>query len=158
MNWELFIQFLAACLGTVSFSVLFYVPREYYPVCAVIGGTGWMVYLVGTGSFQLSTVTATFLATSLVTLLSRIAACQKKCPVTLFLISGIFPLVPGIGFYRTVYAVIMGDTAMSSLYGRQSVNAAVAIVLGIVIIFEVPQQWIVKAFVRKKGKEKNSGQ
>ena len=33
-------QFLAAVVGTVGFSVMFRVPRKYYPDCGVIGGLG----------------------------------------------------------------------------------------------------------------------
>ena len=37
-------EILSAVIGTVSFSVLFGVPREYYPYCGFIGGAGWLVY------------------------------------------------------------------------------------------------------------------
>ena len=37
------LQFLAACIGTVAFSLLFSVPREHYPLCGFIGGTGWLI-------------------------------------------------------------------------------------------------------------------
>ena len=37
------LQFLAAGIGTVAFSVLFSVPREHYPLCGFIGGTGWLI-------------------------------------------------------------------------------------------------------------------
>lgn len=37
------LQFLAAFFGTIAFSVLFSVPKEHYPLCGVIGGTGWLI-------------------------------------------------------------------------------------------------------------------
>ena len=38
------LQILAAMVGTVAFSLLFGVPRKYYPYCGLIGGAGWLVY------------------------------------------------------------------------------------------------------------------
>ena len=46
------IQIIAAVIATVGFSVLFGVPSKYYPYCGVIGGAGWLVYLIDTGTFQ----------------------------------------------------------------------------------------------------------
>ena len=40
-------QVCAAMIGTVAFSLLFGVPRKYYPWCGVIGGAGWAVYVLG---------------------------------------------------------------------------------------------------------------
>ena len=39
-------EILAAMIGTVSFSLLFGVPRREYPWCGLIGGAGWAVYLL----------------------------------------------------------------------------------------------------------------
>ncbi len=37
-------QVIAAVTGTVGFSVLYSVPRAYYPYCGFIGGAGWFLY------------------------------------------------------------------------------------------------------------------
>ena len=42
-------QVCAAMIGTVAFSLLFGVPRKYYPWCGVIGGAGWAVYVLASG-------------------------------------------------------------------------------------------------------------
>lgn len=44
-------------------------------------------------------------------------------------IAGIFPLVPGIGIYRTIYYTLMKESAQSLYYGRQTVGIALAMVL-----------------------------
>ena len=89
------IQIIAAVIATVGFSVLFGVPSKYYPYCGVIGGAGWLVYLLTLEHFR--TAGVSLAATMVVIFLSRLAAVRKKCPVTIFLIAGIFPLVPGAG-------------------------------------------------------------
>ena len=72
------IQIIAAVIATVGFSVLFGVPSKYYPYCGVIGGAGWLVYLLTLEHF--STAGASLAATMVVIFLSRLAAVRKKCP------------------------------------------------------------------------------
>ena len=111
---HLLIQTLAAAVATVGFSLLFGVPARYYPSCALIGGVGWLAYLLLLPYSSVSI--ATFAATVIVILLSRWFAVREHCPVTIFLISGIIPLVPGAGIYRAAYctagtnAMVTGET------------------------------------------------
>lgn len=134
MIYEVF----AATVGTVAFSVLFGVPRRYYPHCGVIGGMGWFVYSLLLR--WLSVTEATLFATMVVILLSRQSAVLERCPVTIFLISGIFPLVPGAGVYWTSYYLVTNQLNLAAEKGFLAIKAAVAIVLGIVFVFELPQK------------------
>lgn len=138
-------EILSAVVGTVSFSVLFGVPREYYPYCGFIGGAGWLVYCLA--ELFLPGSGPCFLATAVVILLSRTAAVVKHCPVTIFLIAGIFPLVPGAGVYWTVYHIVMEELFLAVSTGYSAMKEAIAIVMGIVFVFELPQ----KLFVRMAG-------
>ena len=91
------LQFAAACVGTIGFSILFSVPREHYPLCGFIGGAGWLICWGLIHELHMGTIEANFLATVFITLASRIGSTVRKCPVTLFVIAGNFPEVPGIG-------------------------------------------------------------
>ncbi len=130
-------QVCAAMIGTIAFSLLFGVPRKYYPWCGVIGGAGWAVYVLASGQWGI--VGSSFAATVVVIFLSRASAVINRCPVTIFLISGIFPLVPGAGIYWTVYYLVTDQLGLAVHTGYAAVKAAVAIVLGIVAVFELPQ-------------------
>lgn len=143
------LQFLAACIGTVAFSLLFSVPREHYPLCGFIGGTGWLICWVCINVLGAGAVAGSFFATVFITLASRIGSTVRKCPVALFLIAGIFPEVPGIGIYRTVYYSLLENNELSLHYGRETLGIAIAMVLGIVIVFEIPQKTINRIFGRK---------
>ncbi len=134
-------EILSAVVGTVSFSVLFGVPREYYPYCGFIGGAGWLVYCLA--ELALPGSGPCFAATAVVILLSRIAAVMKRCPVTIFLIAGIFPLVPGAGVYWTVYHIVMEELFLAVSTGYAAMKEAIAIVMGIVFVFELPQKMFV---------------
>lgn len=139
------IQVCAAMIGTIAFSLLFGVPKKFYPWCGIIGGAGWAVYVLASG--YCSPSAASFLATVVVIFLSRAAAVRNRCPSTIFLISGILPLVPGAGIYWTVYYLVTEQLRQAVYTGYEAVKAAVAIVLGIVFVFGLPQgifRWAVR--------------
>lgn len=144
-------QFLAAFFGTVAFSVIFSVPKEHYPLCGFIGGSGWLICWTFIHVFHVGAVEANFAATIFITLASRIGSTVRKCPVTLFLIAGIFPEVPGIGIYRTIYYSLLDNQELSMHYGRETLGIAIAMVLGILLVFEIPQRTINRIFGNKKG-------
>ena len=147
------LQILAAGIGTVAFGALFDVPSKYYPYCGLIGASGWAVYVflwMRTGFWSEAVVV--FLATVLVILMSRFFAVRERCPVTIFLICGILPLVPGAGIYWTCYYLVTGQLDEASTRGFSALKAAVAIVLGIVFVFEIPQRFFKGKAIRKNDK------
>lgn len=131
------VQIIAAMAGTIAFSLLFGVPTKFYPFCGLIGGAGWGVYCAAGLSFNAEE--SAFAATIVVILLSRLVAVRMRCPATIFLISGIFPLVPGAGVYWTAYYLVTDQPGLALQTGYAAVKTAVAIVLGIVFVFELPQ-------------------
>lgn len=143
------LQILAAFAATVSFSALFGVPRRFYLFCGIIGCVGWEVYCALLSSC--GTAVAAFLATAAVIFLSRLTAIWQHCPATIFLISGIFPLVPGAGVYWTAYYLVTNQLSLAVENGYQALTVAFAIVLGIVVIFELPQGLFLFLLGRKNG-------
>lgn len=144
-------EILAAVFGTFAFAVLFGVPGKYYPYCGIIGGCSWIAYLFFE---RFGTVLASLAATVVVVLLSRIMAIRERCPVTVFLISGIFPLVPGSYVYWTAYYLVTDQVGLAATTGYMAVKIAFAIVLGIVFVFEIPQRFFRKVFARKETVQK----
>ncbi len=140
-------QFIAATIGTIAFSLLFSVPKRYYPWCGLVGGTGWLCYLIF--SRYIGITMACFIATCVVVYLCRHLANRMRCPVTIFLISGIFPLVPGAGIYWTAYYTIMEQYSLASAKGFESFKMGIAIVLGITFIFEIPQEFFKRKTTKK---------
>ena len=134
------VRTVLAFVGTIAFALLFGVPRKYFFSCGLIGGAGWLLYEVLMAFAGATATEATFFATVLVILLSRLRAVRERCPVTVFLISGIFPLVPGAGIYWTSYYLVTGQMRQAVSSGFVAVKAAIAIVLGIVFVFEIPNK------------------
>ena len=134
---ELMVQFILAGVGTLSFAVLFACPRKSLPFCALVGAVGWVIYelLIMLG---LDSAAAALLAVMPLTLLARLFAISRKTPVTVFLLSGIFALVPGAGIYYTAYYFIQGSNALALSNGINTFKVAVALAIGITLVLSVP--------------------
>ena len=134
-----FAHFVVAVIATISFGITFQMPRRHYLACGLTGAVGWMVYIFGVELFALSPAIATLVATLPLTGCARFFAIRHKAPVTIFLLPGIFPLVPGAGIYRAAYYTVTDQLYLAIQTGFDAVKMAVAIVLGIVFVFEIPQ-------------------
>jgi len=133
-------EFITAAIATICFSLIFGAPKKYYPLCGLIGALSWVMY-ISLLDVGLSDTESIFITTVVIIILSRIAAVRCRCPVTVFLIAGIIPLVPGAGIYWSAYYLVTNQFALAADKGFLAFKAAIAIVLGIVIVFEFPQKW-----------------
>lgn len=132
------IQFIVCFLATLSFAILFSAPKRQLLFCGLTGAAGWMVYLVLMGNnagFAVANLAASFT----LTLMSRIFAALERHPVTVYLLAGIFPLVPGAGIYYTSYYFIMHEMEQFAAKGAETLIVAGSIVFGIVFGFSLPQ-------------------
>ena len=132
-------------VATVAFATVFSAPRKELFYCGISGALGWIFYsIISTllGAPTLGNVVGSFV----LTVFSRTLAAKRKNPVTIYLTSGIFPLVPGAGIYYTSYYLIMNDMANFSQFGLQTIKTAGAIVMGIILGMAFPQSWFNKAF------------
>ncbi len=143
MTVQIFWEVLSAGIGTVAFALMFQVPKTYYVPVGIGGAAGWLVYRILSLTMN-SIMGPVFFGAFTVALLSRIFAVRKRCPVTMFLIPGIFPLVPGMGLYQTAQALVGSDWDLAGEKGLLAIKFAVAIVGGILLGFELPQKWFRK--------------
>ena len=122
-------QFFIAGAGTLSFAILFACPKRTLPYCGLVGAVGWFIYetaiLFGLEAFAAS-------------LLARIFAMALKTPVTIFLLTGIFPLVPGAGIYYAAYYFIQGSNELALANGISTFKIAVALAVGIALVLGLP--------------------
>lgn len=134
---QLVAQFFLAAAGTWSFSVLFACPKRLLPYGALVGGGGWLVYELAVLLGADSTL-ASLLAVIPLTLLTRIFSIFCKAPVTVFLLPGIFPLVPGAGIYYTAYYFLRDDRTLFLNKGVETLKIALALALGIALVCSLP--------------------
>ena len=134
---NIFLQLIAACFGTISFAVIFEVPKKYYFSVGIIGAIGWGVYLAVKYTFH-TPVIANFTASFVLIYLSREMAYKLKAPVTIFLLCGIFSLAPGLGLYNFTYAFF--NNVDSNIGGLSEIvlKSAIAISSGIALGYQLP--------------------
>lgn len=134
---ELTTQFFLAAAGTLSFAILFACPRRCLPYCALVGAVGWLWYELLT-LLGADAATASLLAVIPLTILTRVFAITQKTPVTVFLLTGIFPLVPGAGIYYTAYYFLQGEQELFASKGGETFKVALALALGIALVCSLP--------------------
>ena len=134
-------ELIAAAIGTMAFALLFGVPKKYYIYCGGIGAAGWLVYKLMLTAANLSVAASVFIATVVIMLLSRYAAVSEKCPATVFLITGIFPLVPGAQIYWATYYLVTDQLNQAFNSGFLAIKIMISMVLGIVVVFEIPYKF-----------------
>lgn len=133
------LQFIVCFIATLSFAVLFSAPKRQLIFCGLTGAAGWIVYLLiinNNGSLALANLTASLT----LTLLARIFAAIERHPATVYLLPGIFPLVPGAGIYYTSYYFIRHEMDQFAKYGAETIIVAGSIVFGIVFGSSLPQR------------------
>ncbi len=135
------VQIVASFIGTAAFAVLFGVPRKYYVLCGVSGVLGWILYMILARYAGFTPPAATLFATMLVILSARWFSVLDRCPAIVFLLCGIFPLVPGAGVFWTSYYVVSDQLRLALGSGFMAVKVTIAIVLGIILISEIPNRF-----------------
>ncbi len=134
------LSILSAFISTIGFSILFHVQKKHLLICGTVGALGWCIYLLGEHK-DFSIILSTFLASLLVTQASYLLAKRLKTPITVFLIPGIIPLVPGLTLYRTMYSLMTSDYTLSIEYAILTFELAGVIAGAIVIISLLPLVW-----------------
>lgn len=81
-----------------------------------------------------------------VSVFSHVEARRLKAPVTVFLIGGILPMVPGAGMYRTAYSIIAEDAERAYMHLQETLLIAGAIAVAIFMTDS-----IARIIIRRKG-------
>lgn len=129
-----FIQTLTAFLGSLGFSVLFNIKRTKLLIAGFGGVISWGIFLLINNFITDNEVFGYFIASMAVTIYSEIFARIKKTPTTTFLVSGIIPMIPGGALYYTMNYALKNDWEMFSKTGTYTVQLAIAIAVGIIVI------------------------
>lgn len=135
----LIIEFIVSMVATISFAILFQAPKNESIYCGLTGAFGWVVYYAMIEQ-EITAVLSVLVSTFCLTIMARCFAVIRKSPVTMYLLPGIFPLVPGAGIYYTAYYLFIGNTQMSGAKGLETLEIAGAIVFGIIFGFGIPQR------------------
>ena len=128
----IFIQFIAAFIAVVSFSVNLEIPKKHIIIVGIVGALGWVTFII-CNYFNLNDILAYFISALFVTIISLILSKVLKAVSTIFLIPGILPIVPGIAMYKMIYFLINNNLKESAYQLLQAILITGGIALAIFI-------------------------
>ncbi|WP_057977746.1 threonine/serine exporter family protein [Caloramator mitchellensis] len=125
-------EFLLAFLGSFAGAVLFNIERYNLLWAGLCGGIAWTTYEILIHSSGRA-VYATFISAIFVGLFSEFMARRAKTPAYIFSIPGMYPLVPGIMAFDTIYLLVFGKMEDGINKGIETAATAGAIAFGIML-------------------------
>ena len=130
MPEQIFRAMLGAFFGAAGFAMLMHVPRRSWLVCGLIASLSYMVCWILT-YLRLPGPMAVFIGSLAGSLLSLLSARLMRIIGTVFLMSAIVPVVPGLGLYRMMEALGRGQISSGAHIGIQAMITVAMIALGL---------------------------
>lgn len=131
-----FLTSLYAAIGVVAFGMVFNI-REKKLLFSALGGTiSWTAYLLTCNLFE-TDIFGYFFAAVVMSIYAEIFARIHKTPVTIYLVAGLIPLVPGSGIYRTMEYCVMGQNQLFWETGLYTLEIAAVIGFAMICVSSV---------------------
>ena len=141
------IQLAAAGFGSLGFALLFNLRGERLVWASLGGVISWGIYLLVMMVWP-SEAGSYLLAAFVLTVYAEIMARQQHSPVTVYLVAGTIPLIPGAGLYRTMSYAVSGDWQTAMTTGIHTLVLAAAIsggILACMVLWNICEMLIRKA-------------
>lgn len=140
---SMFMRSIMAGIGTTAFAILFRVAKQHFIDCTILGFISWFLFLT-LSSLQSNVMLSIFISGFIIAIASRILAVKRKCPAIVFLMTSLFPLLPGLSFYRSIYYMLMGQETIAISFAKESFLIAFTIAISIVIVKHIKPPLISK--------------
>ena len=126
MEYNIIIQFVAGFVVSFAFAIFFNAPKKSLLSCGIVGAVGWLAYV-------LTKLVSDVVVGSFVGMLSTSASKRLRMPATIFIYTGIIPLVPGYGMYNTMQNIVTKNYNIALKVGLETLLQAGAIAMGILL-------------------------
>jgi uncharacterized membrane protein YjjB (DUF3815 family) len=130
-------DFFFSFIATISYGILFSVPRKAILGGGLIGMSGWIIVQVLIHRFHFSDIASVLIASFVVASISQLVAKRMKMPSTNFSIAGVIPLVPGALAYRTMRSFVAEDYLTGLALATETLLSAGAIAAGIMFSLSI---------------------
>ena len=121
---------LGSFFGTVGFAMLVHIPRRAWFPAGLIASLSYLVYW-GLTCLGLSDPSSIFLGSLFGALAGLLCSRLMKIIGTVFLMSAIVPVVPGLGRYRMMAAFGQGQLSAGADFGIRAMITVAMIALGV---------------------------
>lgn len=141
---SMFMRSIMAGIGTTAFAILFRVRKQHILDTSILGFISWFLFLT-LSELQFNVMLSIFISGFIIAIASRILAVKRKCPAIVFLMTSLFPLLPGLSFYRSIYYMLMGQETIAISFAKESFLIAFTIAISIAIV-----KYIKPPLIKKK--------
>jgi len=131
--WEIVLTVVASFGATIGSAIVFNTSKYDIVRAGFVAAAGWLVYTLLKNT-SASVAVAYFAGAFVVAFLSEILAFFLKTPATVYLLPGLFPLVPGGGMFQTMEAAVSGNMSNALSIGFSTLTAAGAIAIAIAVV------------------------
>ncbi|MCC5911524.1 MAG: threonine/serine exporter family protein [Clostridiaceae bacterium] len=129
-------NFIYAFISTIGFAIIFNVPKASLVKSGFGGALGWTVFVLINNHFD-TVIVSTFIASLIIAFIGEIFAILDRQPITVYIIPGIVPLVPGFGLYYTMLYILEENYPLAAQYGSESILIAVSISGALTIVLSL---------------------
>ena len=116
---------------SMCFSIVLGVRGKHILFAGLAGGLGYLAYLL---AGPLGALPSTLISSATVAAASEAAARIRKAPATLFLVSGLIPLVPGGRVYEGAFLAMTGNPAEAAMTFYNAFLETAAIAVGVILV------------------------
>ena len=141
---------LTAALGTIGFSIVFYVHPRHLAFATLGGILTCAVYLLGTEALDAGPLLSNLMGALAGAAFSEVFARLTKTPVPVYILPCVVPLIPGGALYKTMFYFAAGNYNEAASMGMTTLQVALGIAGGIVIASVLGIIFRPKMFRRKK--------
>ena len=121
---------LGAFFGTIGFAMLVHVPKRAWLSSGLIAALSYLVYW-GLTRLSIPDPMAIFIGALFGSMAGQLFARKLKIISTVFLMSAIVPVVPGLGLYRMMSFLGRGKINVGAEIGIEAMITVVMIALGL---------------------------
>ncbi|KRL90916.1 threonine/serine exporter family protein [Lactobacillus kalixensis] len=149
---EIIINIVFSYIASIGFALTINVPHRALNLAGINGVIGWMVYWFAARA-GMGRMLSNLMGAFVIGILSLVFSRRKKCPVTVFNIPALVPLVPGVPAYQAVRALVNGNTFDAETAFLRVAIVTCSIALGILLsTMFVEMFYRIKKFYRQKQK------
>ncbi len=124
---------VASCIGVIGFCFIFNIHGPGLLLCALGGIVTWVIYSL-VQRLGLAELPAYFIGSVWSALYSEIMARIRKYPAISYLVTALFPLIPGAGIYYTMNHAVQGDMDAFTNQGMFTLSIAGTMAVAILMV------------------------
>jgi len=146
--WQIPIQVVAAAFASACYAVSTNIPRLRILTAGLAGGVGWLTHLLTIKIWNAPLVT-TFVAAFIVGIVGWGLARWQHSPITLYILPGVLPLLPGITIYQGMLALTENRTVDGLVLLIQATFLGGALAAGVALSNSIaPAIWHKPKFIK----------